>query len=940
MQSRKSTSASDATTPLPGSAGPEARLIAGLLDELAARPPESLGTSFGDDLSSDWLDDASVQAAAAARADLARLAARVGSEIGPYRLTALLGRGGMGAVFAAERSDGTFSQRVALKLVRSSGDGSRLVSRFRRERAILARLEHPHIARLLDGGVTPDGEPWFAMELIEGEALAGYAERAGLDLRQRVELFLQICDAVAYAHRMLVVHRDLKPANVLVDRDGQAKLLDFGIAKLLDRGTGDTLVTRADERVLTPDYAAPEQVLGQAITTTTDVYALGLLLFEMLTGERAQALHGKSALEAERWVVNREVMRPSATAAAHAHKLRGDVDAIVGKALRKEPERRYESAQAFGEDLRRWLSGHAVRARGDAWSYRARRFLVRHRWGIAASFAVLLALLVGLIAALWQANEARQQAERAQSVKNLALEMFRGFDPRVTRDGGRAITAVEMVDAGVKRLDAQSEINTEDRGELQTFLADMYFGLGRPEQARALLRANLARSREIWGEDDPRLLPALTMLAQSLHAQAGRDEVQAMLDQAERILALQPADAYHDQRVTLLQSRLLFANRGGDYVESTKLAEQILEMQQRRFGVGSPETAVGLLAVAWALNWQDRYEESEKFYRLALEVRGVPSRFSPGSTAFDSSPIGIRMRLAELNGFRGRYREARDEVVLAQEIALREYGEESASALYLRHAKLLFESQLGAVREALAGLSLLAEDRQRLGIPSSTFDQWRIAGLHLAVGHVAEAESMLRDHVAKLTESTGAEAKLTQFGRRDLGAVLLEAGKLEEAETILRAAMERLHVIHGRSDGYQAAQAESRYARARLERGYAGDAEQHARHAWVVLRDFLGPDRNETARAEHELGRALIALGRHEEGVEHLRAAAASYAAQYGEEDLRTATFQFELGDALRDTAPGEARRLLDASARVLVAPDNELPIRARAERWLARAKG
>ncbi len=236
----------DITTPAPGAA--HERLIADLLGDLEAAAGAGTGTAFGTDYTADWLDDASVQAEAAARADLQRLVARVGSEIGPYRLTALLGRGGMGAVFAAERSDGSFSQRVALKLIRGGGDNARLATRFRRERAILARLEHPNIARLVDGGVSASGEPWFALELVEGEMLTRYCDRVGLDLRQRVALFLQICEAVAYAHRSLVVHRDLKPANVLVDADGRAKLLDFGIAKLIDRRGIDTQLTNADER--------------------------------------------------------------------------------------------------------------------------------------------------------------------------------------------------------------------------------------------------------------------------------------------------------------------------------------------------------------------------------------------------------------------------------------------------------------------------------------------------------------------------------------------------------------------------------------------------------------------------------------------------------------------------------------------------------------------
>ncbi|MCI1730358.1 MAG: serine/threonine-protein kinase [Chiayiivirga sp.] len=925
------------TTPVPGAA--HERLIADLLGDLEAAADRGTGTAFGTDYAADWLDDASVQAEAAARADLQRLVARVGSEIGPYRLTALLGRGGMGAVFAAERSDGSFSQRVALKLIRGGGDNARLATRFRRERAILARLEHPNIARLVDGGVSAGGEPWFALELVEGEMVTRYCDRVGLDLRRRVTLFLQICDAVAYAHRSLVVHRDLKPANVLVDAEGRAKLLDFGIAKLIDRHGIDTQLTNADERILTPDYAAPEQVLGQPVTTATDVYALGLLLFELLTGERAQNLSGKSALEAERWVVNREAPRLSEGRGPLARSLRGDLEAIVAKALRKEPEQRYGSVQALGDDLRRWLDGRGVEALGDAWVYHAHRFVRRHRWALATTASIVLALCLGLLAAMWQAREARLQAERAEGVKAFVLGIFQGVDPRLVRDGGRELSAGDLVDAALKRLRADAGLATADRAEMLMTLAGVDFGLGRSEEARALLQETLALQREAWGEDDPRLLPVLSWLVSGHMNTVERAEIEVWLRWAERLIAQAGKDADPDSQVRILQGRLMIANRAGDYADATRIARAILDFLERRFGAGAPETAVGLTSLAWALGWQDRFDEAETLYRRALAMTAThPPAGNELGFLYGSAigPEGLHWRIADLDFLRGLHSESKAEMQLVLELVERTLGPRSSGAFMARRHILRRDANLGRAAESEVALRALAAEVDAAGYESNAFDDWRDGDLYLALGRLEEAETRLHTHLARMDASHGREAKLTQFALRDLGAVLIELGQLDEAVPMLSAAMQRLIEIGGKSS-HQVALVETHYARAMLARGDALAAERHARHAWRILSEFFGPDRYLTARAQHELGRALIALGRKDEGVQHLRAAAEAYVAQFTEQDVRSAEFRFVLGEALANSSPREAEALLDASARFLLdAPGNILPVRARAEAWLA----
>jgi non-specific serine/threonine protein kinase/serine/threonine-protein kinase len=355
-----------------------------------------------------------------------------GRTVGPWRLIERIGAGGMGAVYRAVRADGAYERAVAVKLLHPGLDaGGALARRLAAERRILARLEHPGIARLYDGGVSADGLPYLVMELVDGAPLTAYAERHALPADDRLRVFLQVCDAVAYAHRHLVVHRDLKPSNVLVADDGrgqpQAKLLDFGIATLLSGPDTDAALTRT-AGAMTPAYAAPEQLRGEAVTTATDVYALGVLLYELLTGRRPYDLTGKTASEVERVVCETAPPRPSQAAPPeHARRLRGDLDLIAAKALEKEPARRYASAEALAEDIRCHLDGRPVGARPPSAGYRVGKFVRRHRAGVAAAAAVVLALVGGLGAALWQARVAAAERDAAERRFEVAREAARAM---------------------------------------------------------------------------------------------------------------------------------------------------------------------------------------------------------------------------------------------------------------------------------------------------------------------------------------------------------------------------------------------------------------------------------------------------------------------------------------------------------------------------------
>src|SRR5262245_30322385 len=434
-----------------------------------------------------------------------------GDRVGPYRVSHELARGGMGIVYRAERADGQFVQTVALKLVRRGFDGDDTTVRFRRERQILAGLDHPAIARLLDGGVHTDGRPYFAMELVEGEPITTYCVRQGLSIETRVRLLCRTCDAVQYAHGRLIVHRDLKPANIFVTATGDLKLLDFGIAKLLSDDAPE--LTRTGVRPLTPAYAAPEQLRGEPISTATDVYALGVILFELLTGRRPP-----------RTSIDEEPPRPS-----HVVSLglaAGDIDAIVLKALRPEPERRYIGAAALADDLDRFLTGRPVAARPEGRRYRAGKFVRRHRVGIAVAATLMLSLVGGLGATAWQARAKTLEAQKAEAVKAFLIGIFQGADP--AQAAARDITLRQVLDDGAERAQRDLASQPAVQGELLTVLAGVYSELGITDRAAPLVEQALGIHERLYGTDSP-------LVATSLRQKAALALARSDIDAADRL---------------------------------------------------------------------------------------------------------------------------------------------------------------------------------------------------------------------------------------------------------------------------------------------------------------------------------------------------------------------------------------------------------------------
>ena len=438
---------------------------------------------------------------------------QAGQLIGPYRLLRELGVGGMGTVWLAERADGAFERQVALKLPRAAWIDRGLAQRFARERVLLASLNHPHIAQLYDAGWSESGRPYLALEYVDGQPLAAWCAQQQLDTNTRLRLFVDVIRAVAHAHARLIVHRDLKPSNVLVTAAGEVKLLDFGIAKLLSgesTAAEETELTRLAGRALTPSYAAPEQILGQPISTAADIYALGVLLFELLTGERPYRL-GREALQRaalEEAIVRVDPPAPSGVVKDKAirHTLRGDLDAIVGKALKKAPEQRYETAAAFADDIERHLNRLPVQAQRTSRAYRLRRFLARNRFAVGAVGAVIMALAIGLTVALWQATIARTEAARATTIKDFVLSIIQQADPRAAQ--ASRVADLAMLKTIEQRIEKEFKGSAVEHLQLRNAVASAYEQRGHHESARVLIRRALEEAEAANLSEDLEFLKA------------------------------------------------------------------------------------------------------------------------------------------------------------------------------------------------------------------------------------------------------------------------------------------------------------------------------------------------------------------------------------------------------------------------------------------------
>ncbi len=621
---------------------------------------------------------------------------QAGMRVGPWRLVRELGHGGMGSVWLAARDDGQFQQQVALKLIRLGMDSEHVTRQFRRERALLARLQHPNIAQLIDGGLDERGRPWFAMEYIDGLPLGAWLATAHPGLRARLQLFAKLCRAVAHAHRQLIVHRDLKPSNVLVRADGEPCLLDFGIARLVEDEAPEHTVTA--QRFLTRDYASPEQLRGEPAGTSADVYALGLILFELLTGQRYRKLHHRGEA----------TLRPSASVAADGNattgaditrtRLRGDLDAITLRALAEEPARRYADAQQLADDVQRHLDGQPVTARPDSLAYRVAKFARRNRAAVAVGALGFAAWLAASGVALWQAAQKGAEAERArvalrqsESVREFMQSLFLGADPMRTK--GVGTTAGELIAAARARIAHELGGEPLVAAELLDQIGNTYVSLGEDALARDTLREALdfnARAAT------PSLRVAASAGGRLAHYAFLDGDAAGALAELDRLIGLLEA---HGTGVELVLSKtlqlkanaLFNSGRSADALQESARSVAVLQPQARRWNA---EYVSALVSYADAAAGVDHGAEA---------LQAADTALAQPLLAHDDAPAAKLAALgAKARALQSLHRLAEAEPVLAEVIAGQGalYGANASRTRYWLYRRAQLLQDLGRLDEA------------------------------------------------------------------------------------------------------------------------------------------------------------------------------------------------------------------------------------------------
>jgi serine/threonine protein kinase/Flp pilus assembly protein TadD len=821
-----------------------------------------------------------------------------GALVGPYRLLKQIGEGGMGQVWLAERADGLFERRAALKLLRPGFADTGLRTRFDRERQILAKLAHEHIARFLDAGFGDDGQPYLALEYVEGQGITAYATQRKLTVVQRLALFLQVCSAVSHAHASLVVHRDLKPSNILVTPAGAVRLLDFGIAKLLDApGRETTETTRAGSRAFTLHYAAPEQIRGEAVTATTDVYSLGVVLYELLTGCKPYRLRRDTDAEWEEAILNSDPTRPSSMARSRddhltrserklARTLSGDLDNIVLKALHKAPEDRYLSVEALASDLRRYLAGRPVSARPHSLDYRLRKYVQRNALQIGLGLGIIVVLGSALYVALWQARQARAETQRAQAETQRAQAMHDfmvGLFEQAEQESGptNAVDIRRLLDAGVRRTNTQFAHQPITRAELLALIARMDLRLGDYSKAIAVLDQQKStlflapqtvqiESLSLRGDalrqlGDPGLCRT-TMLAHENEFDDHSDEARRLTAQYQSVLGRCERALQHVAPARAHFQRALAMRKSQDNAAAE--AESLVDLAMLEADTGHNTTALtGLLD--------------------ALR------RLSAAHSEQGPLAINIWLELGTLYRELGRSSEAENAYRTSYRLATGLYGsghpatidaERGLAAIYVDQGKLdLAEPLFVQAEQQLT--RLLGPNHPDLGSMSNS-----LGIIAWERGDLATAESRLRRAL-----QLWAQSPRLAGGMFNLAMVLHNAGRDSEAEPLVREALALREHQFGTTHGLVGTSLRL-IGEIKLAEHDIPAAEPLLQHAFEILRADYGPAHSATGQAELALARLRVA-------------------------QLRPADAMILIAGILRGFAPSDAdhRRLLWA-ARTLAA--------------------
>jgi serine/threonine-protein kinase len=776
-----------------------------------------------------------------------------GRMIGAYRVVRELGHGGMGTVYLASRADDQYQKRVAIKVVRGL-DSEEIVRHFRRERQILAALDHPNIAKLLDGGTTDDGLPYFVMERVEGEPVDAFCDGRKLTVHERLRLFQQVCAAVQYAHQNLVVHRDLKPKNILVDAQGVPKLLDFGIAKLLNPEISGEAAT-GTVLAMTPEYASPEQMRGRPITTATDVYSLGVVLYELLTGHRPYGREARDSLELMRAVCEEEAERPSTavgrteerklpsgavqtttpetasrtregTPERLKRRLRGELDNIVLMALRKEAQRRYRSVEAFAEDIRRYLEGRPVSAhRATVW-YRTRKFVRRNAIGVGAAAAVfLLTVGFGVVMTLQaqriarERNRANQEARKAERINAFVRGMLNSADPHIA---GRDVTVASLLDGAAARVESELAGEPGVKAAVLSTLATTYDGLGLLEPAEKLARAALNASIRAYGPE---------------HAEVARS----------------------------LNGLAAIVEETGDLREAERFDRQALAMLQRLGEANGADAATVTGDLARVLAGLGKSAEAETLYRETVAIDRRVEERRRENLAADLNNLGVLL----LN--RGDWAGAEPLVREALEIARAQHGPEhpDVAAGMVSLGDVLEDKGDLAGAEAMYRDSL-AMRRKLLGPehPDTTRSMYALAYLLAEKGDHEGAVRLCREVLALRGPNLPDAHPMVAAVLLVEGRSLMDLGRVREAEPLLRESLElRRRVL---PPGHRlVAGAETSLGACLAAEGRYADAESLLLHGYESLRATLGDTAEKTADSRKRLVTLYEAWGKPEKAAQY-----------------------------------------------------------------------
>ncbi len=804
-----------------------------------------------------------------------------GDRIGQYRVLRTLGVGGMGEVFLAERADTEFEQQVAIKVVHGGAQSRAVHSRLRIERQILAQLDHPNIAHLLDGGSLPDGTTYIVMEYVDGIPIDSFCDSNRLDVTARLKLFQTVCAAVHYAHQNLIVHRDLKPSNILVTPAGVPKLLDFGIAKLLDdrQARHHTIaVTQADIRVMTPDHASPEQVQGRAITTSSDVYVMGVLLYKLLSGTGPFVIPSMRLTDIERAICENDPRPPSqavdtgdsqaqgaaesrnTTVARLQRSLRGDLDNIVLMAMRKEPERRYGSAQHMAGDIQRYLDGKPVMARRDTMSYRSAKFIRRHWLPVVAVASVIFLVLAFATTTYVQsvriaAERDRSAAERAtadrertraEEVSSFLVNLFKLSDPQENR--GNQVTARELLDSGAKRLQAGLKDQPATKAALLGTVGAVYDSLGQFQEA-------------------------LPLLAESL--------------------ALQP-QAHDRSHVDTLRELGRARWGAGDLDGAEAPLQEALHLAQREFGARSQEAGRCLWALGVLRYQQGRFADAKELFN-----RGLNLLETTAAPATDVSAL------------------------------LDDLAQVYVSEQHWQLAKQTYERALDIDRR------VLGDDHPRIAMRLNN-----LAVVAQNIGDLKLAETLFRDAIRRDEQAYGDQHPETGVARGNYGLLLQHEGRLTEAEPLLRSALDTQLKLYG-PDNYNVAYARVSLAILMHDQGNLAGAETEFRQALAVYDKSLPADHQWRAAALMHLARLLVDRGKPAEALSLSTRSLDIWAATSQPASPYTAQAHTIHAYALTHVGrPREAEEELDAALPILMkAHGADDPAVRRAQTWLKQAR-